>query len=162
MLPAPTVPSPQTEPGRLRHKRRAVSRGGNQDKSRPRFLRGPKGAEAQSSFPAGSPSGPKPWRFAAWQIRNRSPSSRFGGSSGRSLWSRVRQDPGPKPWFRLASPWTEILGSRRFAAPGPKPGPARRTRSRSSLSAGGNALTEAPLLPGQVLNRSPVSRLTGS
>jgi hypothetical protein len=41
-------------------------------KSKLRRLRGPSEAEAPSGFPAGSPSGPKPWRFAAWRIRNRS------------------------------------------------------------------------------------------
>jgi hypothetical protein len=39
----------------------------------------------------------------------------------------------------------------RFAAPGPKPGPARRLRSRSSASTGGSALTFIPLLPDSFL-----------
>ena len=107
-----------------------------------RFLRSPSAAEAASGFPAGSPTGPKPWRFAARRIRNRVPlpPSR---SSGRSLRFRIRRDPaearfrlavhGPKSWVR------------RFAAPGPKPGPARR-RSRSP-SAGGSARPKSRFLP---------------
>jgi len=43
-------------------------------------------------------------------------------------------------------------GSAGFAAPGPKPGPARQFRSRSSFLAGGGAETEVPLSAGLVLN----------
>ena len=39
----------------------------------------------------------------------------------------------------------------RFAAPGPKPSPARRSRNRSSASTGGSALTFVPLLPDSFL-----------
>jgi hypothetical protein len=48
-----------------------------------------------------------------------------------------------------------------FAAPGPKPGPARQRQSRSPGSAGGDAPTEVPLSAGQVLNpkvRCPACR----
>ena len=49
-----------------------------------RDLRGPSGACAPSGFPAGSPSGPKPWRFATWQIRNRGSGSRHRRTRSRS------------------------------------------------------------------------------
>jgi hypothetical protein len=52
-------------------------------------------------------------------------------------------------------PWTEILGSADFAAPGPKPGPARPFRNRSPFPSGGVAPTEVPLSAGQVPDRSP-------
>jgi hypothetical protein len=74
LLPAPTVPSRPVPPrqafrnGRFRG---AVTRTG----SWPRILRSPSKAEAFSGFPAGSPSGPKPWRFAARRIRNSRSSS---------------------------------------------------------------------------------------
>lgn len=75
------------------------------------------------------------------------------GTAGRSLWFRLGRDPEPKPWFRLASPWAVrpwvIAG---FAAPEPKPGPARPCRSRSFSRAGGGARTEIPLSAGLVLN----------
>jgi len=75
-----------------------------------RVLRGPSEAEASSGFPAGSPSGPKPWRFAVGEVEAEASIPALAGTSGRSLRVRVRQDPGPKPRFRLASPWTEVLG----------------------------------------------------
>ncbi|MEA3029628.1 MAG: hypothetical protein QOG13_953 [Sphingomonadales bacterium] len=74
-------------------------------------------------------------------------------------WSRKWPDPRPKPWFRLTA-MDRNPGSAGFAAPGPKPGPARQIRSRSSFLAGGGALTEVPLSAGQVLGpEGPVSRL---
>jgi len=122
-------------------------------KPRSRFLRGPSEAEAPSGFPAGSPSGPKPWRFAVGGFEAEASLPALAGASGRSLRVRVRQDPGPKPRFRLASPWAVrpwvIAG---FAAPGPKPGPARPCRSRSFSRAGGSARTEVPPSAGLVLN----------
>lgn len=82
---------------------------------RHRSLRGPSEACAPSGFPAGSPSGPKPWRFAARQIRNSRPCSRSrpipkaeasvssgGGILGRSLGS-AWQIHGPKSWVSAGS-----------------------------------------------------------
>ena len=68
----------------------AVSRRGNQDRSWPRFLRSPSEAEASSGFPEGSPSGPKPWRFAARRIRNLR-------SSSRPWRFQVPKHPNPRP-----------------------------------------------------------------
>jgi hypothetical protein len=79
-------------------------------KPRSRFLRGPSRAKAPSGFPAGSPSGPKPWRFAFGEVEAEASLPALAVTSGRSPWFRVRQDPGPKPRFRLASPWAEALG----------------------------------------------------
>jgi hypothetical protein len=55
-----------------RHSRRAVSRGETKTEVLAPHTPESEGAEARSGFPAGSPSGPKPRRFAAWQIGNRS------------------------------------------------------------------------------------------
>ena len=146
-----------TKPGRRGSPRWAVSRCGPEPGARAPILRGPSGACAPSGFPAGSPSGPKPWRFAAWQIRNR--------GSG----SCCPADPPPKHRFRVSaglplaeasglpgSPWTCVPGSAGFAAPGPKPGPARQVRSRSPFSAGGSAPTCVPLSAGQAPGPKPV------
>jgi hypothetical protein len=106
-----------------------------------------------SGFPAGSPTGPKPWRFAVGGFEAEASLPTLAGTAGRSPWFRVGRDPEPKPWFRLASPWAVrpwvIAG---FAAPEPKPGPARPCRSRSFSRAGGGARTEVPLSAGLVLN----------
>ena len=64
-----------TRPGRRGSPRWAVSRFEPEPGARAPILRSPSGACAPSGFPAGSPSGPKPWRFAAWQFRNRGPGS---------------------------------------------------------------------------------------
>jgi hypothetical protein len=135
------------------------SRGGDQGaspegpKPRSRVLRGPSTAEAASGFPAGSPTGPKPWRFAVGGFEAEASLPILAGTAGRSPWFRVGRDPEPKPWFRLASPWAVrpwvIAG---FAAPEPKPGPARPCRSRSFSRAGGGARTEVPLSAGLVPN----------
>jgi hypothetical protein len=130
----PHCPCTSDPAGKARHSRRAVSRNGTWTEvpAPP-----PPGVRPQPKLlqacPAGSPSGPKPWRFAAWRIRNRSSSSHPGGSFGRSLRFRVRRDSKPKLLFRLTSPWTCVLGPCRFAAPGPKPGPARQVRKPKLL-----------------------------
>jgi hypothetical protein len=79
--------------------------------------------------------------FPPWRAR---PAEAFGSASGRiqgrspgSAW----QVHGPKPWV--------IAG---FAAPGPKPGPARPCRSRSLSRIGGSARTEVPPSAGLVLD----------
>ena len=137
--PAPTVPSRlDTRPGR-----RGSPLGGFETGSEPGAraagLRGPSGACAPSGFPAGSPSGPKPWRFAARQIRNR-------GSGSRRLRSRSRSSVPPPAGLPSAeasglpdSPWTRVLrlplrSSRAEARscptrPGPKPCPRRWQRA---------------------------------
>jgi hypothetical protein len=138
-----------TRPGRRGSPRWAVSRFGPEPGARMPILRSPSGACAPSGFPAGSPSGPKPWRFAAWQFRNRGPRS------------CCPADPPPKHRFRVpaglplaeasglpGSPWTCILGlpvsqlpGRSSVLPegsGPKP-----------VSAGGSAPTCVPLSAGQ-------------
>ena len=100
-------------------------------------------APRQGRSPGGSPR----------QIRNR-------GSGSRRLRAvaeaRFRPRAGklrPKPPPCLAVPG---LASRvcRFAAPGPKPGPARRVWDRNPVRPGGGARTCVPLSAGQVRNRS--------
>jgi hypothetical protein len=92
---------------------------------------GPREACASSGDPVAPRPGPKPWRFAAWQIRNSRPCSRSttAPKAEASVQSALR-DPRPKPWFRLAvhgpKPWVC-----RFAAPEPKPGPARQSGQAS-------------------------------
>ena len=100
-------------------------------------------APRQGRSPGGSPlavSKPKllfpPWRAPPAEALG-SASGRIQGRSPGSAW----QVHGPKPWV--------IAG---FAAPGPKPGPARPCRSRSFSRAGGSARTEVPLSAGLVLN----------
>jgi hypothetical protein len=176
-LPAPTVPSPSILPKQALP-RRAVSRGGDQaeipknqapkgqapkDQARSRFLRGPSKAEASSSFPAGSPSGPKPWRFAIGGFEAEAPLPALAGTSGRSPWFRVRQDPEPKLRFRLASPWTEILGhcrvrsSRAEARSCPTLSKPKPLSDRWRCANRGPAFRRAG--PGY---EDPVSRLSGS
>ena len=72
-------------------------------------------------FPAGSPSGPKPWRFAARQIRNR-------GSGPRRLRSRSRSSVPPPAGLPLAEalglPWQSMdlhPGSAASQLPGRNP-----------------------------------------
>jgi hypothetical protein len=100
-------------------------------------------APRQGRSPGGSPlavSKPK-LLFLLWRAP---PAEAFGSASGRiqsrspgSAW----QVHGPKPWV--------IAG---FAAPEPKPGPARPCRSRSFSRAGGSARTEVPPSAGLVLD----------
>jgi hypothetical protein len=103
--------------------------------------------------------GPKPWRFAAWQIWNLRSSSRLrdpgsrsfgfaaGGILGRNLGS-ARRSMDRNPWSANSQ-----LPGRNPVLPdrsGPKP-----------FSAGGDALTEIPLSAGLVLDpkvRCPACR----
>jgi hypothetical protein len=131
-------------------------RGGRRAGGSDHFPRGPSGARAPFGFPAGSPSGPKPWRFASADPEPESrlppspaPKPKLGAASGRKL------RPKPQPCLAvhgLAS-WV-----RRFAAPGPKPGPARRLRGRNPFTAGGSAPTCVPLLPDR--HRAEAPRLS--
>jgi hypothetical protein len=122
-------------------------------KPRSRVLRGPSTgrslfpvsprAPRQGRSPGGSPfavSKPKllfpPWRAPPAEALG----SASGGIQGRSPGS-AWQVHGPKSWV--------IAG---FAAPEPKPGPARPCRSRSFSRAGGSARTEVPPSAGLVLN----------
>lgn len=79
--------------------------------------------------------------------RSRSPGFRFGGSLGRSLGS-ARQ------------PETEVPACR-FAAPGPKPGPARRKSAEAPFHRW-QCADRSPASAGQGKGRSPRSRLSGS
>ena len=108
------------------------------DRNRSRF---PRGLPDQGRSPGGSP-------FGGLELTSLFPPSRFlrrsfgsddGGILGRSL------------GFRLTA-MDRSPGSADFAAPGPKPGPARKIRSRSSFLPGGGAETEVPLSAGLVLN----------
>jgi hypothetical protein len=86
---------------------------------RPKPLRG---------FPAGSPSGPKPWRFAARRIGNlRSRSHPFGIPAEAGIPERAGSS--AEASVPPGGPWAEALGS-----------------------AGCGALAEAPLSAGQVLD----------
>jgi hypothetical protein len=114
--------------------------------ARTTILRGPSGARAPSGFPAGSPSGPKPWRFAAGRSGTGVPAPATCGA-GAEARCRLRQDGFGRS---LCPAWRSMdrsPGSAGFAAPGPKPGPARRFRDRSPFAAGGSAPTCVPLLP---------------
>ena len=67
-------------------------RGGGRAGGSDHFLRGPSGARAPFGFPAGSPSGPKPWRFAARQIRRTGvPGPAVSGSAAEAR-CRLRQE----------------------------------------------------------------------
>ena len=105
MPPAPTVPSRlDTKPGR-----RGSPLGGFEAESEPGARSRSPGVLAQLAlrfgFPAGSPSGPKPWRFAARQIRNR-------GSVARRLRNRSRSSVPPPAGSPLAEasglPWQSM------------------------------------------------------
>ena len=107
-------------------------------RSRSRF---PRGLPDQGRSPGGSPFGGSELTslFPPSRSLGRSSGSVDGGILGRSL------------GFRLTA-MDRSPGSAGFAAPGPKPGPARQFRSRSSFLAGGGAGTEVPLSAGLVLN----------
>ena len=120
------------------------------------ILRGPSGACAPSGFPAGSPSGPKPWRFAAWQFRNRGPRS------------CCPADPPPKHRFRVpaglplaeasglpGSPWTCVLGPPVSQLPGRNPVLPEGSEPKP-FSTGGSAPTCVPLSAGQESGPKPV------
>lgn len=119
----------------------------------------PSAAEATSGFPGGSPSGPKPWRFAAWRIessrfRSRRPHTaaealvRLGWILGRSLGSAgqsMDRSPGscrvtsrwPKPRF----PSEPVLDAR---ASGVR---TLRVRRPKALVPVGASRSLPPLLP---------------
>jgi hypothetical protein len=132
-------------------------------KPRSRFLRGPSTAKAASGFPAGSPSGPKPWRFAVGGFEAEASLPTLAGTAGRSLWFRVRRDPEPKPWFRLASPWAKALGhcrvrsSRAEARSCPTLSKPKLLSGRWQRADRGPAFRRAGPEP-----EGPVSRLSGS
>jgi len=138
-----------TRPGRRGSPRWAVSRFGPEPGARMPILRGPSGACAPSGFPAGSPSGPKPWRFAAWQFRNRGPRS------------CCPADPPPKHRFRVPQVclWPKPLAclavhglaswACRFRSSRAEARSCPKVRGRSPVSAGGSAPTCVPLSAGQ-------------
>ena len=88
--------------------------------SKRRFLRGPSEAEASSGFPAGSPTGPKPWRFAARRIWNLRPASRLGGSSAEASVPRPAGS-SAEASVPPGGPWTEVLGPPVSQLPGRNP-----------------------------------------
>ena len=145
MPPAPTVPSRlNTKPGR-----RGSPLGGFEDAVWPGawtassgFLSEPK---LLQGFPAGSPTGPKPWRFAAGRSQNRGSGSRLRRAVAEARF-RLRQD----SFGRSLSPAWQSLDFRRRPAvsqlPG-EPGPARRGWNRNPFRSGGSAPTCVPLLP---------------
>ena len=108
-------------------------------------------AEAAPGFPAGSPSGPKPWRFAARRIRNfHSRSHPFGILAEASIPERTGSSAeasvppgvhGPKPWVRrFRSPRAEARSC------------PKDPRAEAQGSTGGGAPTEVPLSAGRVAN----------
>ena len=111
-----------TRPGRRGSPRWAVSRFEPEPGARAPILRSPSGACAPSGFPAGSPSGPKPWRFAAWQFRNRGPGSCCPAKPPPKHRFRV---PAGLPLAEAAglpgSPWTCVLGPPASQLPGRNP-----------------------------------------
>ena len=99
-------------------------------RSRSRF---PRGLPDQGRSPGGSPFGGLELTslFPPSRSLGRSSGSVDGGILGRSL------------GFRLTA-MDRSPGSAGFAAPGPKPGPARQIRSRSSFFSGGGAKDRSP------------------
>ena len=151
MPPAPTVPLPKPslggeafragrfrvaapEPGVLA----PLPPGSFSGRGRSRF---PRGLPDQGRSPGGSP-------FGGLELTSRFPPSRSLGRSSGSVDGGIL---GRSLGFRLTA-MDRSPGSAGFAAPGPKPGPARQFRSRSSFLAGGGAETEVPLSAGLVLN----------
>ena len=94
-------------------------------RSRSRF---PRGLPDQGRSPGGSP-------FGGSELTSLFPPSRsLGRSSGSGDGGILR----PKPPVRLTA-MDRSPGSAGFAAPGPKPGPARQIERRSAFLAGGGA-----------------------
>jgi hypothetical protein len=112
-------------------------------------------------FPAGSPTGPKPWRFAARQIWNLRPASCPGGSSAEASV--------PRPAGSLAEasvppggPWTEILGPPVSQLPGRNPVLPEGTRSRSPRVRRWRRVDRSPAIRRAGPEpEGPVSRLNG-
>lgn len=132
MPPAPTVPSPAPSLS-ARRKLREASR---DDQARTGGSGAyPSGVRSKLALLRGSPraprAGPRPWRFAARQIRNLRPCSRSLRFRKPKPRTRGWRDPRPKPRFRLWQSMDRDPGSCRFAAPEPKPGPARRSGQAS-------------------------------
>jgi hypothetical protein len=118
--------------------------------SQRRFLRGPRLAEAGRSFPAGSPTGPKPWRFAARRIRNFHPRSHpFGMLAETSIPERTGSS--AEASVPPDGPWTEALGPAGSQLPGRSPVLPENPEPKPLLP-GGDALTEVPLSAGRILN----------
>jgi len=145
-----------TKPGRRGSPLWAVSRCGPEPGARAPILRVPSGACAPSGFPAGSPSGPKPWRFAAWQSGTGVPDPAVPQILRRSIGFAFRQDClWPKPLACLAvhglASWVcRFRSSRAETRSCPK------VRGRSPFSAGGSAPTCVPLSAGQEPGPKPV------
>ncbi len=99
-------------------------------RSRSRF---PRGLPDQGRSPGGSP-------FGGLELTSLFPPSR---SLGRSFGSVDGGILGRSLGFRLTA-MDRSPGSAGFAAPGPKPGPARQIRSRSPFFSGGDAKDRSP------------------
>jgi hypothetical protein len=133
-----------TKPGRRGSPLWAISRS---DLSRGLWRRPPESFGSLRSF--GFPRW-LPVRAEALAVRRSAdPKPRFRSPPSRASAEALAVNgrfPWPKPGLCLDSPG---LASRvcRFAAPGPKPGPARWSPSRSPASTGGSAPTFVPLLP---------------
>lgn len=148
--------------GRRGSPRRAVSRAA----AEPGALMRSSGVRQQPRPPPVSPlaprPGPKPWRFAAWQIRKLAfplpglavppPKRRFGKS----------RDPRPKPRFRPAvhgpKSWVLPLRSSRAEARSCPTDP----KAEAPVPPVAARRPEGPAFAGRVLDRSPVSRLSAS
>ena len=160
MPPAPTVPMRlDTKPGRRgspqgRFRRRVRSRGPGP------FFRSPSGAEAPSGFPADSPSGPKPWRFVARQLRNRGSGACLRRAVAEARF-RLRQ----VSFGRSLSPARQPIDLRLRPAFRSSRAEARSCPTLSGAEApsfaGGSAPTFVPLAAGQV-GTEVLSRLSGS
>jgi hypothetical protein len=121
----PHCPGAGSLPGRRGVQRWAVSSRRRRNRGFPRrFLRGPlAGRSRLRGFPAGSPTGPKPWRFAARRPGFASRPHLFGipAEAGVPEKTGASAEASVPP----GGPSAEALGPAGFAAPGPKPGPAR-------------------------------------
>ena len=158
----PHCPFAGTWPGRRGVPHRAVSRDGASNRgfqaplppgsfsgrSRSRF---PRGLPDQGRSPGGSP-------FGGSELTSLFPPSRSRGRSFGSVDGGILR---PKPPVRLTA-MDRSPGPVAFAAPGPKPGPARPIRRRSAFLAGGGAKDRSPAFrragPGP---EGPVSGLEG-
>lgn len=150
-----------TRPGRRGSPREAVFETAAKPGAPQRFPESFRDPKVPFGSPAGSPSGPKPWRFAAWRkFRTEAPpSGRVGFQSAEAPRSPSGWISGRNRVSRLAGhgpkSWALPLRSSRTR----RPGPARQVEGRSLFPPGGGAQTEVPPSAGPILDRSPVSGL---
>jgi len=122
--------------------------GGHQDRSWPRVSGVRPRPKPHQGSPLAPRTGPKPWRFAAWRIRNLRPFSRPSAFP----WAEAREIASGRILGRsLGSAWRSMSrssGSAGFAAPGSKPGPARPFGAEAPGAGGSAPARRHRFLPG--------------